>query len=114
MKKFLILAFIFLVHIQLVSAAITQTYTGAISGVRVEGSTGLLSISKSLIMVTGEDTNCRRVWVDLNSYSGRAAYSTALMAMSTKKTRVDIRGHDQPSNKRYGACQIYDIYVPQN
>ena len=88
------------------NAAVTSAYTGEITGVRVEGTIGLLSMAS---YIEDGEPRCNRVWLDLLKDEDKAAYSTALMAFTTGKV-VQIRAV-QASTLRYGACDLYDIYV---
>ncbi len=88
--------------------AVTGTSVGKIGGVRIEGSTGLATLPQNVNDDTGV---CSRVWVDLTKDFDRAAYSTFLMAFAADKI-VHIRAESNGS-KRYGACDLYDIYIPK-
>lgn len=87
-------------------AAVTGAYAGEITGIRVEGSTGLLSMAS---YIEDGEPRCNRVWLDLLKDEDKAAYSTALMAFSTGKV-VHIRAI-KAGTLRYGACDLHDIYV---
>lgn len=110
--KYAVFALVFIITPAQAFSAVTATYTGAVTGLRVEGTSGLISMATTLKAADGTDLGCARVWEDLNSFAGRTAYSTAMMAFSMNKTRVLIRGQADVNLKRYGACIIYDIFVP--
>lgn len=88
------------------NATPTSTYAGEITGVRVEGATGLLSMAT---YIEDGEPRCNRVWLDLLKDEDKAAYSTALMAFASGKT-VHIRAV-KAGVPRFGACDLYDIYV---
>lgn len=88
--------------------AVTSAYQGKILGVRVEATTGLISLATP---ISDGDPACGRVWLDLLDESDRVAYSTFLMAFASNQT-VEIRAKAGTDNKRYGACEFYDVYIP--
>jgi len=106
-KRLIFISLIF--GAQSAHSAITSTYSGKVEGVRVEGSTGLISMSS---YIENGDPRCNRVWVDLLKDEDKAAYSTILMAFASDKT-VHIRAVSGSTNKRYSACELYDIFVPR-
>jgi len=78
-----------------------------IVGLRVEGVAGLISFS-----VNPSDTECiSRYWVDLREETEKVKFSVAMMAFSAGKD-VNLRASPD-SNKVFGACKLYDIYVYQ-
>lgn len=103
-----LIPFLFFTGITSSYAGVTNTYVGKITGVRVEGTTGLISMST---YIENGEPRCNRVWLDLLKEEDKAAYSTVLMAFSTDKT-VRIRALSG-NNKRFSACELYDIYVPR-
>lgn len=103
--KYLFL-FFSIIFCNLAVAQVTSSYVGKVAGIRIEGSSGLISLSSYL-----EDGNprCNRVWVDLLKDEDKAAYSTFLMAFASDKT-VHIRALQNGAH-RYGACDFYDVYI---
>jgi hypothetical protein len=85
-------------------AAIEEVST-TVTNLRAESSYGFIGTAQPLPTCGG------RVWVDMNSVLGRAAYSTAMMAFAMGKTVV-IRAYTE-STHVFGACNLYDIYVTQ-
>lgn len=82
-----------------------EAVTTTVTNLRVESSYGFIGTAQPLPTCGG------RVWVDMNSVLGRAAYSTAMMAFAMGKT-VAIRAYTE-STHVFGACNLYDIYVTQ-
>lgn len=85
-------------------AAVTPSYNGIISGIRVENGTVLLGMNNGAAGACGV-----RVWVDPSSPDGRAHLAIATTAYVTGKT-VLIRA-DDTGPRRYGACPIYDLVI---
>lgn len=86
----------------------TSSSVGNIGAVRVEGTTGLVTLPQS---INDGTTECSRVWMDLTKDYDRAAYSTFLMAFASNM-RVHIRAVENGTT-RYGACDFYDVYIPK-
>ena len=89
------------------SAALISS-AGPISSLRIEGSIGFIGLTQSM---AGSSTCGTRVWVDMNTPLGRSIYATAMMAFTTKQN-VWIRALEE-SQRVFGECNLYDIYVPQ-
>ncbi|GAB1624085.1 hypothetical protein AAOGI_41350 [Agarivorans albus] len=91
------------------SAAVTNSYIGKVAGLRIEGTSALITLSSYL---EDAEPRCNRVWLDVaTNDADKAAYSTFLMAFSADKT-VYIRAI-KAGNRRYGACDFYDVYLPR-
>lgn len=102
------MAAVFLFFLSFNTLAVSSTSYGKMGGIRIEGTTGLVTLPQNIDDGTRE---CSRVWVDLTKDFDRAAYSTFLMAFAADKT-VHIRAESNGS-PRYGACDFYDIYIPR-
>jgi hypothetical protein len=90
------------------TASIVDSH-GPIQGLRVEGNMGFIGLTQ---VMSGRSTCGTRVWVDLNTFSGRTAYATAMMAFNSQRFVV-IRAFEE-SQRVFGECQMHDIYVPQS
>lgn len=88
-------------------AAVTNGSHGLVQSLRIEAYAGFIGLSQSL---AGSSTCGSRVWVDMRTDLGRAAYATAMMAFSTGKNAI-IRADDNSTLRLFGECQLYDIYV---
>ena len=89
------------------SAAIA-TSVGQVASLRIEGMAGFIGLSNSM---ASSSTCGTRVWVDMNTALGRSVYATALMAY-TLKQNVIVRAFEE-SQRIFGECNLYDIYVYQ-
>lgn len=105
--KFLVVLLVSVISFN--ATAVSPTSTGKIGGIRIEGTTGLISLPQN---VNDGSRECSRVWVDLTKDFDRAAYSTFMMAFAADKT-VSIRAESNGST-RYGACDFYDVYIPRD
>lgn len=90
---------------------LSQIQRGSIIAVKVQGDIGLISLSRTLTSVNGASLGCNRVWVSLNHHARRIAYMTALTAFTIKNAKVVVRAYDN-DDRRYEACRLYDIFVP--
>lgn len=82
--------------------------SGTVPGLRIEGTYGFIYVSSQF---DGTTCDASRVWVDMTTAEGRAAYATAAIALTTEKS-VAIR-LDDSSLRPFGVCKLYDIYLAQ-
>ena len=101
-----LLGFLALMAMTSAHAALGVSY-GPVPNLRIEGNVGFIGVSQPL-----SGSSCAgRVWVDMTTEAGRAAYATAMMAFAMEKN-VYIRA-DDTSSQTAGACKMYDVYLTQ-
>lgn len=89
------------------AGALTGSYNGPIMGIRVEADAALISLTHSL---QDADPPCSRIWLDLKLEEHQAAYSLFMMAFVSDMD-VLVRARRSSSNRRFGACALYDVFV---
>ncbi len=108
MKKFCIL--LLLLVSTLCYGEVSPYQTCKVIGLRIEQSWGFITFD-SKINNPDSDLAHDRVWVDITTPEGRAAYSTAMFAFTTGKN-VKVRGY---VGEYYildaDLMKLYDIYV---
>lgn len=85
-------------------AGVTSAASGLVTTLRVESTIALITLPTAL----GSDCGAR-VWVDLSTGHGKAAYSTAMLAYAMGKP-VSVRA-DDAGQRLFGACRLYDIWM---
>ena len=102
------LAPLLLVLLSNAAPAALVSSVGPVANMRIEGTSGFIGLTNSM---ASSSTCGTRVWVDMTTPVGRAVYATALMAFNTRQS-VSIRAFEE-SQRVFGECNLYDIYVPQ-